>query len=93
MNKNTVLRHLVEKKYNVLESHIVRLDNTFTITADNGKVFTEQDFTDDEIIQMETELAAKIVETETQAAAKKQLAENKLNALGLTAEDLKALGL
>ena len=43
MNKNTVLRHLVEKKYNVLESHIVRLDNTFTITADNGKVFTEQD--------------------------------------------------
>ena len=42
---------------------------------------------------METELAAKIVETETQAAAKKQLAENKLNALGLTAEDLKALGL
>jgi hypothetical protein len=45
MNKNTVLRELAQKKYNVIESHIVRVDDTFTITSNDGEVYTEQDFT------------------------------------------------
>jgi hypothetical protein len=31
MNKNTVLRELAQKKYNVIESHIVRVDDTLPL--------------------------------------------------------------
>jgi hypothetical protein len=93
MNKNTVLRELAQKKYNVIESHIVRVDDTFTITSNDGEVYTEQDFTAKEIADIEAELLAKVVEAQAEAAAKKATAETKLAALGLTSEDLKALGL
>jgi len=93
MNKNTILRELAQKKYNVVESHIVRVDDTFTITSNDGKVYTEQDFTAKEIADMESELLAKIAEAQAEAAAKKAAAEAKLAALGLDADDLKALGL
>jgi len=93
MNKNTILRELAQKKYNVVESHIVRVDDTFTITSNDGKVYTEQDFTAKEIADIEAELLAKVAQEQAEAAAKKAAAEAKLAALGLDADDLKVLGL
>lgn len=52
----------------------------------------EQAQRDDEIAIWQTEQQAK-AQAETKAAAKKAAAEAKLAALGLTADDLKALGL
>lgn len=93
MNLNTVLRHLVAKKFNVVESHIVRTDDTFTITSNDGQIFTEADFTQAEIAETKLQLEADQQAAEAEAEAKKAAAEAKLAALGLTAEDLKALGL
>jgi len=55
----------------------------------------EREMTDAEFAQYELdqELVAKLAEDEAQEAVKKAAAEAKLAALGLTAEDLKALGL
>ena len=94
MNKNTVLRELAQKKYNVIESHIVRVDDTFTITSNDGEVYTEQDFTAKEIADIEAELLAKVAEAQAEAAAvaaAKEAAHSKLAALGLTAEEIAAL--
>ena len=60
---------------------------------------TWRDFTPQEIARIEDEKAKviledeKIAKQEAEAAAKKAAAEAKLAALGLTADDLRALGL
>ena len=62
--------------------------------AETGEVF-EREMTDEELeklnrVQEESQARAK---AQTEAAAKKAAAEAKLAALGLDADDLKALGL
>ena len=57
--------------------------------------FIERPFTDEEMIVWERDQADEVARKEAivQAAAKKAAAEAKLAALGLTSDDLKALGL
>ena len=58
----------------------------------DGKI-TYEDYTAEEILEKEREfLAAKAAEAEARAEAK-AAAQSKLEALGLTVEDLQALGL
>ena len=61
----------------------------------NEETVIERDMTNDELAQYQKDQAeAALMEAEAEAkAAAKAVAEAKLAALGLTAEDLKALGL
>ncbi len=61
----------------------------------NDGTFIERPFTDEEMLVWEKDQADEIARQEAivEAAAKKAEAEAKLAALGLTSEDLKALGL
>jgi len=88
MNLNTVLRHLVAKKFNVVESHIVRTDDTFTITSNDGQIFTEANFTQAEIAETKLQLEANQQAAEAEAEAKKQAL---LDRLGITEEEAKLL--
>ncbi len=62
--------------------------------AETGQI-VERDMTADELAQWEADKAEaqKIQEAKTQALSKKAIAEDKLAALGLNTDDLKALGL
>lgn len=64
------------------------------INAETDELF-EREMNADELVQKAKDDAAHQVflEAEAEAAAKKAAAEAKLAALGLTADDLKALGL
>jgi phosphopantetheinyl transferase (holo-ACP synthase) len=70
-------------------------NNKVTILDLESNEFIERDMTAEEIAQYEKDQAdaQKEMQIKSQAAAKKAAAEAKLAALGLTAEDLKALGL
>ena len=68
---------------------MIRIHNQET-----GEVI-DREMTDDEFAQFEADQAAQVArqEAEAQKAADKAAAEAKLAALGLTSDDLKALGL
>jgi hypothetical protein len=68
---------------------IIKIHNVET-----GEII-ERDMTAEELKQLELDRqsAAKYVEAENEIKAKKEAAQGKLAALGLTAEDLQALGL
>jgi phosphopantetheinyl transferase (holo-ACP synthase) len=70
-------------------------NNKVTFLDLESNEFIERDMTAEEIAQYEKDQAdaQKEMQIKSQAAAKKAAAEAKLAALGLTAEDLKALGL
>ena len=61
---------------------------------DNGEII-DREMNDEEFAQWEIDVANAVAkaQAEAEAAAKKAAAEAKLAALGLTADDLKALGL
>ena len=62
--------------------------------GDEVREYTAEEYAQNELDKQElARLAAEQAEHEAEAAAKKAAAEAKLEALGLTAEDLKALGL
>jgi hypothetical protein len=65
---------------------MVRIHN-----ADTGEVI-DREMTDDELAQYQAHNAT-LAELQNQTDAAKAAAETKLNALGLTTDDLKALGL
>jgi len=88
MNLNSVLRHLVAKKFNVVESHIVRTDDAFIITSNDGRIFTEADFTETEIAQAKAELETAEEAAKAEAAAKRQAL---LDKLGITEDEARLL--
>jgi len=70
-------------------------NNKVTFLDLESNEFIERDMTAEEIAQYEKDQAdaQKEMQIKSQEAAKKAAAEAKLAGLGLTAEDLKALGL
>jgi len=70
-------------------------NNKVTFLDLESNEFIERDMTAEEIAQYEKDQAdaQKEMQIKSQAAAKKAAAEAKLAALGLTADDLRALGL
>lgn len=93
IDSHTIIYKAAQTKFNVTAGSIVEENNSFVLTSDDGRTFTEEDLTTTELLQAETEIQAELAQTESAAKAAREAAEAKLAALGLTTEDLKALGL
>jgi predicted metal-binding protein len=67
---------------------------TFIVNVETGEEIVRE-YNDDELAQQEIDVATQKakMEAEAQAKANKEAAQLKLETLGLTADDLKALGL
>lgn len=83
----------LKEKYNITQASIEGDEENFVIYANEGQKFTNADFTEAELVSAKENLILEKQQAEAEAAANKAAAEAKLAALGLTAEDLKALGL
>jgi len=93
MNLNLILHYIASTTLNLEESTITSQGDTFTILGKNGQVFTESDITKEQIHAAQTQLQLKLVQQRENGITAKAQAEAKLQALGLTADDLRALGL
>jgi len=84
---------LLKEKHNITEATIDGDETDFVIRSNDGQTFTNKDFTKLELDQAKAALEAKAAQMQADAEAARQSAQAKLEALGLTADDLKALGL
>jgi hypothetical protein len=84
---------LLKEKHDVLEATIDGDENDFVIRCNDGQIFSHADFTKSELEQAKVKWEAEKAQKEADATAAKIAAKEKLSALGLTADDLKALGL
>lgn len=84
---------LIEEKHNITEATIDGDESDFVIRANDGRTFTNADFTQFELDQAKADLEAERAQLEADAIAAKASAKAKLEALGLTLDDLAALGL
>jgi hypothetical protein len=84
---------LLKEKHNIAEATIDGDESDFVIRSNDGQTFTNADFTKSELEEAKAKLQAEKAELEAAALAAKETAQAKLAALGLTADDLKALGL
>lgn len=87
------LYKLLKEKYNVTEATIDGHESDFVIRSNDGQTFTNADFTKSEIDKAKSDLEAENVQKEVAQIAAKEAAQAKLKQLGLTLEDLRALGL
>ncbi len=87
------LYKLIKEKHNIIEATIDGDENDFVIRSNDGRTFTNADFTKSELEQAKTNLEAEKAQLEAATNAAKEAALAKLAALGLTTDDLKALGL
>jgi adenylylsulfate kinase-like enzyme len=70
------------------------INKKMILDGDTLREYTEAEYAQNELDKQElARIKAEQAEVEATAAAKKAAAEAKLEALGLTADDLKALGL
>jgi hypothetical protein len=70
------------------------MEKLFKQIGDEVREYTDEEYAQNELDKQESaRIAAERAELQAEADAKKTAAEAKLAALGLTAEDLKALGL
>ena len=93
MNLNYVIHKLVENKYNWKESSVSRNGDEFIVTSQNGEILTNKDFTVEEIQSTKNQIQLEIDNEKETSANEKAALVAKLEALGLTTDDLKALGL
>ena len=84
---------LLKEKHNITEATIDGDESDFVIRTNDGQIFTNADFTKSELDEAKSKLEAEKAQLEADALAAKVAAEAKLTALGLTTDDLKALGL
>ena len=93
IDTHTIIYKAAQSKFDVKTGSIVEDNDLFTLTSDDGRTFTNADFTSDELAQAKTNIESEIAAAETAKESNKAAAQAKLAALGLTADDLKALGL
>jgi hypothetical protein len=84
---------LLKEKHNITEATIDGDENDFVIRSNDGQIFTNADFTKSELDKAKADFEAERAQLEADAAAAKASAKAKLEALGLTLDDLAALGL
>lgn len=90
---HTIIYKAAQEKFGVNSGSIVEENNLFTLTSDDNRTFTEKDFTESELDEAKSKLETEKAQLEADALAAKVAAEAKLAAIGLTTDDLKALGL
>lgn len=83
------IHQLILDTYGEVEYSSKANESTFEIKISNGNVLTHNDFTPEQIQQIKN----RVIDLENQAKIKRQAALDKLAALGLEPDDLKALGL
>lgn len=84
---------LLKEKYNIAEATIDGDESDFVVRSNDGQTFTNADFTKSELDKAKADLEAERAQREAEAVAAKASAKAKLEALGLTLDDLAALGL
>jgi hypothetical protein len=84
---------LLKDKHNITEATIDGDESDFVIRCNDGQIFTTSDFTKSELDQAKAQLQADHAKIQAEAEAAKTTAKAKLEALGLTLDDLAALGL
>ena len=84
---------LLKEKHNITEATIDGDESDFVIRSNDGQTFTNKDFTKSELDKAKAALEAEKKQLEIDLITAKESAQAKLAALGLTADDLKALGL
>jgi len=84
---------LLKEKHGITEATIDGDENDFVIRSNDGQTFSNKDFTKAELDKAKADLEAELAKMQADAEAAKESAQAKLAALGLTADDLKALGL
>jgi len=84
---------LLEEKHGITEATLDGDENDFVIRTNDGQTFTNADFTKAELDEAKAALEAELAQIQADAETAKQSAQAKLAALGLTTDDLKALGL
>ena len=84
---------LLKEKHGITEATIDGDENDFVIRSNDGQTFTNADFTKAELDKAKADLVAELAQVEADAKAAKESAQAKLTALGLTVDDLAALGL
>ena len=90
---HSIIYKAAEIKFNVTAGSIVGENDLFTLTSEDGRIFTQDDFTSIELTEAEKTIESDLAQAKAEAEAAKATAEAKLAALGLTTDDLKALGL
>ena len=93
MNYNAIIHKLVESKFGWAESSVSSNENGFVVTSNNGETLTNKDFTVEEIQSTKNQIQLEIDNEKETSANEKAALVAKLAALGLTSDDLKALGL
>jgi hypothetical protein len=84
---------LIKEKYDITEATIDGDESDFIIRTNDGQTYTNSDFTKSELDKAKADLESERARLEAEALAAKASAKAKLEALGLTLDDLAALGL
>jgi len=84
---------LLKEKHGITEATIDGDESDFVIRCNDGQTFSNKDFTKAELNKAKSDLEAELAQMQADAEAAKESAQAKLAVLGLTADDLKALGL
>jgi hypothetical protein len=84
IDSHTIIYRAAHTKFDVKTGFIVEDNNFFTLTSDDGRIFTETDFTSAELNQAKTDIESELADAETDKAAL-------LARLGITADEAKLL--
>jgi hypothetical protein len=84
IDSHTIIYKAAQSKFNVETGSIVEDNDLFTLTGDDGRVFTQADFTSTELSKAKTDIEAELAQA---ATAKTAL----LSKLGITADEAKLL--
>jgi EAL domain-containing protein (putative c-di-GMP-specific phosphodiesterase class I) len=92
IDQHSIIYKAAQTKFDVIAGSIVGENDLFTLTSEDGRIFTQDDFTSIELTEAEKTIESDLAQAKAEAEARKSSAIAKLAALGLDLDDLKSLG-